>query len=162
MIYLVVVALTWLTLYVIFHLCTSLYMLYLTCVPHFICCIWLVYMPPDFMDTLDHMSPSLDDVFHMATHLIEPFSFGGRWGTTTTFNGGHPTTWERSFHSFGRTLSLSMTWLFCWDTLAPMGYELTLWWWCDAHLHDDLTPLDGTLHLYMMIWYLLVGHCHSF
>lgn len=29
-------------------------------------------MPPNFLDTLKHMSPSLDNGFHMDTHLIEP------------------------------------------------------------------------------------------
>lgn len=110
------------------------------------------------MDTLDHMSPSLDNVFHMATHLVEHWPFWGRWGATSTFDGGRPTTWQ--FHIFWRMMSLMMTWLSYRDTLAPMGYDLTPWWWDVAPLHDDLTPFDGTLCLYMM-WHLLM-RCHNF
>jgi hypothetical protein len=43
-------------------------------------------MPLELMDTLDHMNPSLDDGFHIATHLIEPWSFGGHHEDTSTFD----------------------------------------------------------------------------
>jgi len=116
--------LTWLTLYVAFVLCTYLRVWWIhwnTWSPS-----WMMYFT--WIPTWLSIGP-LEDVERLLAHLME----------------GIPLL--LSFHIFWKTLSLMMTWFPCWDTLAPIGYDLTPWWWDLAPLHDDLAPYDEMAHL---------------
>jgi len=110
-------------------------------------------MPSGLMDTSDHISPSLDDVLHMAIHLDRALVL---WRMLRGY-----------LHIIWRMLCLMRTWHFCWDVLAPIGDDMAPWWWDIAPFHDDMEPIDEMSHLLgddMSLWdetfHLLEGTFH--
>lgn len=120
-----------------------------------------------FDGTLDYMSPSLDDGFHMATHIIEALVL---WRTLR----GYLNTWRKPSHHLIEVVPHFWEDVEPFDDMAPLlRHPRTYGVRCDPLImghctfDDDLTPLDGNLHLslegmlhiLMMIWHLLMrGH----